>query len=82
MTAAHCIIKDFEYEHQNETYLIKIEHNDFYPNQESMYKIYLGLQNKTVIELGENIDPAIIVHVEKITVVSLHNLILFFLNKR
>jgi hypothetical protein len=43
------IIKDFEYEHQNETYLIKIEHNDFYPNQESMYKIYLGLQNKTEI---------------------------------
>ena len=70
MTAGHCIIRDFEYEHQNETYMVKIEFNDFYPNQESMYKIYLGLQNKTVIDLDENIDPAILVPVEKIMVVS------------
>jgi hypothetical protein len=50
--------------------MVKIEFNDFYPNQESMYKIYLGLQNKTVIDLDENIDPAILVPVEKIIVVS------------
>lgn len=47
ITAAHCIVKSFEYEIQNEYYMIDVETNKYYPTLESMYKIYLGIHNQS-----------------------------------
>ena len=68
MTAAHCIIKEFEYEYENQTYQQTVERNSFYPTEESMYKIYLGLHNHSDI-YSESIAPAILASVDKIIVV-------------
>jgi secreted trypsin-like serine protease len=67
LTAAHCVIKSFEYEFKGVTYEIKVETNKYYPTLESMYRVYLGLQNRTTLTTG-NISPAIYVSVEKIKV--------------
>ena len=78
MTAAHWIIKNFDYEYENQTYQINVERNKFYPTQESMFKIFLGIHNKTTLP-EENTEPAILVSVEEIIIVCLKRLFLILL---
>ena len=62
MTAAHCIIKTVNLQNRE----IKVVPNEYYPTFESMYKVYLGVHDRTVINFVQNIQPAVEVKVKKI----------------
>lgn len=68
MSAAHCIIEEFDYDYKGETYSIKVKPNKYYPTVESMYNVYLGVHNRTALLL-KNISPAVSIPVEKIYIV-------------
>lgn len=50
LTAAHCLLREFEYEHDNKSYVIRVRPNKYYPSYESMFEVYLGLHNKSAID--------------------------------
>jgi secreted trypsin-like serine protease len=45
VSAAHCVIKEFDYYIFGYVYSLKIKLNEFYPTTESMFSIYLGKFN-------------------------------------
>ncbi|CAF0704354.1 unnamed protein product [Brachionus calyciflorus] len=65
LTAAHCILKDFEYEYKDEILQIKVVPNKYYPTYESMYKVFLGVHNRTKI-LADSLTQLNFYSVEKI----------------
>lgn len=60
-------------------YEIKIQKNKYYPTEESMYRVFAGLQDKSVL-LKPDISPAVSLEIDKITMVD--NLIIFKENKQ
>ena len=80
LTAGHCIprstisLTDYS---TNLEYSVEIKPNSFYPTLESMFSIYLGLQNKSSIENDEiYAEPTIKVQLLKFLVVIYFSLIL------
>ena len=70
MSAAHCVDRSsFEYDHHGNSYTIKIKANDYFPTHESMYKVFLGVQNRTVL-LNADIAPARKLEVESVKTVT------------
>lgn len=65
LTAAHCIIKTIYLQNRE----IKVVPNEYYPTIESMYKVYLGVHDKTMINFVQNIQPAIEVKVKQVIIV-------------
>jgi V8-like Glu-specific endopeptidase len=52
LTAAHCLVSSFDYEYDNETLIIPVQVNKYYPTRESMLSVYLGVSNRSEIESG------------------------------
>ena len=42
LTASHCIASSFEYDYESSTYELTIQPNSYYPNWQSMFKVYIG----------------------------------------
>lgn len=66
LTAAHCIFDRILYENKQ----IDVVTNKFFPTKESMFKVYLGVHDRTMIDFTQNIEPAIAVNVAKIIKVN------------
>ena len=64
LTAAHCILANFEYYYGDQVYTINLTSNEFYPTLESSYKVYIGADN--LIMGNINIKPAKVVSVGKV----------------
>ncbi|CAF0860178.1 unnamed protein product [Brachionus calyciflorus] len=62
LTAGHCIFDKVYYQNLQ----IPVVPNEFYPTLESMFKVYLGVHDRTLINFVQNISPAIQVNVRKI----------------
>ena len=60
MTAAHCIVKSFDFNYNDETFKISVEPNEFFPTYESTLNVYLGDQaiSKISSEIEHNKLPA------------------------
>jgi hypothetical protein len=72
VTAAHCIVKKIDFVYKSMQYSTEVTPNSFYPTQESMYKIYLGMDDRSVITSGSgDIAPAMLVSIDKIIKVLL-----------
>lgn len=54
------MLTDFDYEYNGKIFLVFIRPNKYYPTLESMYQVYLGLDNKTLINSSETSDYPII----------------------
>ena len=73
MTAAHCVIKSFEYNTTNGTILLPISLNEIYPTHASMFKIYAGADNISFIEKEKYPGPPVVaVNVKYIIVVCIY----------
>ena len=70
ITAAHCKVKDFDYDYLGRKYLIPIQPNKYYPTEESMYRVFLGLQNRSAL-LNDDISPAKSHEIDKIIIVKI-----------
>lgn len=68
LTAAHCVVRTFDYTYNGRTYTITVQTNKYYPTIESMYRVYLGVQNKSSISSGD-LEPGQLNWVDKITIV-------------
>lgn len=62
LTAAHCILEEFEYKYGNSTYIISVTPNAFFPTFGSMYKVFIGAHTFITYEI--NIKPARIIQVD------------------
>lgn len=47
LTASHCNVDIFDYEHDGETFKVPVEANEFYPTRASMMTVYVGVHNRT-----------------------------------
>ena len=71
MTAAHCITKTVKFSHAGVVYTRSVITNKWYPTIESMYTLYLGLQDKYSIETFNSYsEPTVKSSVQKLVVVS------------
>lgn len=66
LTAAHCIVEQINFVLNSAEYPFNVAPNIYYPTIESMYKVYLGLQNISLLNTGLKIDPAVEMRVSKI----------------
>lgn len=64
LTAAHCILTEFDYFYKSKFYQINVTTNVFYPTIESIYKVYLGAD--ALINNNLNIKPAVVTNVNEI----------------
>jgi hypothetical protein len=70
ITAAHCIYSQITFTYGFRTYTFPVKPNSFYADENSMFTIYLGLQDSSLIFKNANIAPAIKMTVSDIIVVS------------
>jgi len=70
LTAAHCIYSQITFTYGYRTYTFPVKPNSFFPDENSMFSIYLGLQDSSLIFKNVNIAPAIKMSVKDIIVVS------------
>ncbi len=70
LSAAHCVTKTVSFSYGLNTYTFPVTTNSEYPTLSSMYTIYLGLQDSSVLDLP-NIYPAIRMTVRKVTAVCI-----------
>ena len=66
LTAAHCIVTEFDYQISYYTYIIKVAPTTYYSTVESMYSVYTGVNDVTVVDYTKMTKSS----VAKITVVS------------
>lgn len=66
LTAAHCNVESFDYEHEGKIYDIPVELNSFHPTRESMFHVYVGVHNRSDM----NSLPARAYSVSKLIMVS------------
>jgi hypothetical protein len=64
ITAAHCILSNFDYLYGDQIYTINLTTSSFYPTLESCYKVFVGADNLIVGDT--NIKPAKVVSVSKV----------------
>ena len=69
LTAEHCIVKEVEITYNNKIYYGKVYTNSDYPTIASMYTVYLGLQDRTVIS-NLNISPGVKMSVSQVIEVN------------
>ena len=56
LTAGHCIVKQIQIPFGNNVFVANVTPNEYYPTMESMYTVYLGIQNYTsAIYTAQNI---------------------------
>ena len=79
LTVAHCIQTTLTVTYEDKVYFVNVKPNSYFPTYESMFKIYLGIQNlSTIVGLSSKItinhsysDSALqIFNVSKIIIVS------------
>jgi hypothetical protein len=70
LTAAHCIIRNFEHLYGDSTHVIEVKTNKYYPTLASMYKVYVGINDRTVIKKNSDDIPPSQVKVKEIIIVS------------
>jgi hypothetical protein len=68
LTAGHCIVKQFEYEYANRSFLIDVAVNTFFPTISSMYSVYLGADR--FVREDIDIKPTKAVGVRQVIVVD------------
>lgn len=68
MTAAHCVIKSFNYYYNDKIYEINITANNYFPKIESIFTVFVGAHNN--IQMNKNIAPAKPVSVSSVIVVN------------
>ena len=68
LTAAHCIVKNLEFEIEGKSYPIKVKPNKYFRTLESMYNVLLGVQNSSGIYTSSDISPAVNAKVSKIII--------------
>ena len=68
LSAGHCVTKTVSFSYGSNTYTFPITTNSEYPTFSSMYTIYLGLQDSSLVDLP-NIYPAVKMAVKKVTAV-------------
>lgn len=68
LTAAHCIPRSFMYEYENETFVIEVAPNIFYPSIESLFTVYVGAHK--IIRDDFDISPSKAIPVASVIVVS------------
>ena len=66
LTAAHCIPSSVIYNYNGHDYEGTVKPNSFYPTMESMFTIYLGLQDKTTIINNVVPPPAVVAKASKV----------------
>jgi hypothetical protein len=73
LTAAHCIPKKVQFIHpSSQNYWFDVKPSEFYPTIESMYEIFLGAHDQSILNnSSRNILPTIKFNVEKIIIVSI-----------
>ncbi|CAF0704352.1 unnamed protein product [Brachionus calyciflorus] len=64
VTAAHCILRNFDKDFNNETYSFNVTENAYYQSLESMYKVYLGVDY--FVNSDNDIKPAEVYNVEQV----------------
>ena len=79
LSAAQCVFPKVSYIHNNKTYhdRINIVPNKYYPIYESIFSVYLGLHNASLIDdqnLDKDISPAKRYKVANVTSVSMKHL--------
>ena len=74
LTAAHCIYKEVDFTYNGVENTTSVEPNSYYPTENSMFKVFLGLQNRN------ETSNAVEVPVSKIIVVSCFFLVKFKVN--
>lgn len=75
LTSASCIKKYFLFFANNITYQVNVTFNDFHPDYDSMYTVYIAAHNQ-INFFGANIFPAKHVLVEDVIIVNLVFIIL------
>lgn len=75
LTAGHCIVKQIQIPFGNNVFVANVTPNEYYPTIESMYTVYLGIQNYTsAIYTAQNIpDGGQKMAVSKVIPVSENN---------
>ncbi len=72
LTAAHCIPTKVKIAYNGEVYELNVETNSYYQTLGSMFTVYLGLQDKTSIEVSDTYSqPTIKMAVSTVYRVSL-----------
>ena len=72
LTAAHCIPTQVDFSNGGTAYTGSVHTNSFYPTFGSMYTVYLGLHDKSTIDLyGTFQPPTIKMNVSKVVVVNI-----------
>ncbi len=57
MTAAHCIVNDFDYAYGGKSYKITLTLNKYYPTWGSMYTVYAGVNDISFYSARKNPSP-------------------------
>jgi len=70
LTAAHCLPDQVTITYQGHDYIVDVEPNEFFPTNESMYKVYLGFQNISHIHSASTHDTGIEVDVDDLIKVT------------
>ena len=74
LTAAHCFVDTINFTAYNTSYSYTIRTNQFYPNVESMYTVYLGMYDEKEINANGDIPlPGLRLGVGRIVRVSEHS---------
>lgn len=63
LTAAHCILKEFQYFYNNISYTINATENSFNPTMGSIYKVYFGADR--LIQKYADLKPVKVSNVER-----------------
>jgi hypothetical protein len=83
VSAAHCVIKEFDYYIFGYVYSLRIKLNEFYPTIESMFSIYLGVHETSFLKTNEQLSPTVSkLGTSKIILVIISDLLLKFFSYR
>jgi secreted trypsin-like serine protease len=69
LTAAHCRQTQISFKYDGSYYTIDIEPNKYFPTLESMFQVYLGIQNIKNVINGLDIQPGVRMEVGQVVVV-------------
>ena len=68
---AHCIYSEITFTYGYRTYTFPVKPNSLFPDENSMFSIYLGLQHSSLIFKNSNIAPSVKMSVSEIIVVNI-----------
>ena len=75
MPAAHCIVRKIDFSYKSVQFSTEVIPNTFYPTRESMYRVYLGLDDKSIVNSGfSDILPAVLTPIKTIIQVNFFSL--------